>query len=85
MSNKPETFAHVLLFACPECARPLAFARASSKQNLEDAEAHWFNPHCHCGWRGEVMGIEAVQHWVQAWERGIPAGENVPRSGEATF
>jgi hypothetical protein len=35
LPNISEHFAHVLLFACPECARPLVSACASSKRNLE--------------------------------------------------
>ena len=62
-----EQFAHVLLFACPHCGRPLASACASNRSNLEVADAHWFNPHCHCGWEGEVIGLTAVKHWVEPW------------------
>jgi hypothetical protein len=63
-----EQFAHVLLFNCPECGRPLASACASANRNLEVADAHWFNPHCHCGWTGDVMGVVAVKHWVEPWQ-----------------
>ena len=77
-----EHFAHVLLFACPECERPLASACASSKKNLEEADAHFFNPHCHCGWNGPVAGMEAVKHWVQAWREFKPeAGAARPSDG----
>jgi hypothetical protein len=55
-----EQFAHVLLFSCPNCDSPLASACASTRKNLEPAEAHWFNPHCHCGWTGDVMGVNAL-------------------------
>jgi hypothetical protein len=67
LQNITEHFAHVLLFACPQCERPLASACASSKQNLEEADAHFFNPHCHCGWTGTVVGMEAVKHYVERW------------------
>jgi hypothetical protein len=40
-------FAHVFLFRCPECGRPLASACASTQSNLELADAYLFNPHCH--------------------------------------
>jgi hypothetical protein len=63
-----QQFAHVLLFSCPECSRPLASACASPNRNLEVADAHWFNPHCRCGWTGDVMGVIAVKHWVEAWQ-----------------
>jgi len=35
-----EQYAHVLLFACPHCGRPLASACFNAKTSLEDADAH---------------------------------------------
>ena len=83
MPNTTEHFAHVLLFACPECERPLASACANSKKNLEEADAHLFNPHCHCGWSGPVPGIEAVKHWVQPW-RAFKAEVGVARAEDGS-
>ena len=60
-------FAHVLLFACPQCGIPLASACADTERNLENADAHWFDPHCPCGWTGSVIGLQAVKHWVEEW------------------
>jgi len=60
-------YAHVMLFACPQCGRPLCSSCASPNKNLEIAEAQWFAPHCHCGWTGEVAGVTAVRHWVEPW------------------
>jgi len=71
-----DQFAHVLLFACPHCGRPLASACASIAGNLEIADAHWFQPHCHCGWTGDVIGMTAIKHWVEAWNEG--PGPNEP-------
>jgi hypothetical protein len=68
-------FAHVLLFACPECQRPLSSACFNTKRSMEDADAHWYNPHCHCGWHGDVRGITAVKHWVEPWPREIVLDE----------
>ena len=73
-------FAHVLLFACPRCGRPLASACVNAKMTLEDADAHWFNPHCPCGWTGDVTGLSAIKHWVQAWPNPLPIGHDVPGS-----
>jgi hypothetical protein len=73
-----EQFAHVMLFQCPQCGRPLASACASTKQNLEGADAHWFNPHCHCGWTGAVIGLTAVKHWVEAWNGAARLEPNDP-------
>jgi hypothetical protein len=73
-------YAHVLLFACPLCGRPLASACFNTKMSLEDADAHWFNPHCHCGWTGDVAGVSAVKHWVTPWHSMLEVGPNVPGS-----
>jgi hypothetical protein len=75
-----QTFAHVLLFSCPRCERPLASACASAGKNLEIADAHWFSPHCHCGWTGDVIGLTAVKHWVESWSENVPVGEAAPGS-----
>jgi hypothetical protein len=77
-----EQYAHVLLFACPRCNRPLSSTCVSSNKNLEIAEAKWFTPHCHCGWSGDVAGITAVQHWVERWHRGLPINAGEPGSCE---
>lgn len=67
MENSVRQFAHVILFRCPNCGRPLASACASERRNLEVADAHFFNPHCFCGWTGAVAGLEGVRHWVEPW------------------
>ena len=67
-------FAHVLLFECPQCGRPLASACASIAESLEQADAHWFSPHCHCGWSGNVIGLVAIKHWVEPWASSVPVG-----------
>jgi hypothetical protein len=68
METVTDSYAHVLLFACPKCGNPLASACASTWKNLEIADAHYFNPHCPCGWTGPVIGVEAVKHWVEVWK-----------------
>jgi hypothetical protein len=68
METVTDSYAHVLLFACPKCGIPLASACASTWKNLEIADAHYFNPHCPCGWTGPAIGIEAVKHWVEVWK-----------------
>ena len=66
-----DQFAHVPLFSCPQCGTPLATACASHKRNLDQAEARWFNPHCHCGWTGDVIGVTAIKHWVEEWKQPV--------------
>ena len=84
METSPWFFAHVLLFKCPQCSRPLASACYNTERSLETADAHWFNPHCHCGWIGNVSGMTAVKHWVVEWERTPPVGKDEPGSCQAT-
>jgi hypothetical protein len=76
-------FAHVLLFGCPLCGRPLASACFNTKQSLEEADAHWFNPHCVCGWTGDVTGMLAVRHWVEPWTREVQRENELPGACEA--
>lgn len=80
MQTVTDSFSHVLLFACPKCGSPLASACASTKKNLEGADAHWFNPHCHCGWTGPVIGVQAVKHWVEPWKTPVNIGPDAPGS-----
>ena len=73
-------YAHVLLFECPRCGTPLASACLSVEKNLEVADGHWFNPHCPCGWTGNVIGAVALQHWVEPWAAKAPIGAGAPGS-----
>jgi hypothetical protein len=81
METTPQ-YAHVLLFACPKCMRPLATACSSKARNLEIADGHFFAPHCRCGWSGSVLGVEAVKHWVESWSEKAPVGEGIAGSCE---
>jgi hypothetical protein len=70
-STTTDQYAHVLLFACPRCDRPLSATCLSDQRNLEGAEGTWFSPHCHCGWTGDVAGVTAMKHWVEPWPRPV--------------
>jgi hypothetical protein len=74
--SEQEQYAHVLLFACPHCERPLAAVCVSAKRSLEVAEAKWFTSHCHCGWTGDVAGVTAIKHWVEPWVGKIVASDD---------
>jgi hypothetical protein len=73
-------YAHVLLFECPVCGRPLSSACASNTENLEPADGKWFTPHCHCGWTGDVIGVSAREHWVAKWNKDVPISSDDPSS-----
>jgi hypothetical protein len=66
-STPTEQYAHVFLFACPRCDRPLSGTCFSEQRNLEGAEGTQFSLHCHCGWKGDVAGVVAMKHWVERW------------------
>jgi hypothetical protein len=60
-------FAHVLLFACQRCDRPIASVRLSAAKDLEVTDAAEFVLRCQCGWTGQILGARAVKHWVESW------------------
>jgi len=81
METVTDSYAHALLFACPQCGIPLASACASTEKNLEMADAHYFNPHCQCGWTVSVSGFHALKHWVERWK--IPVNIRRDAAGSA--
>jgi hypothetical protein len=62
-----EQYVHVLLFACPKCASPIASTCLKEEKNLEAADTAPHTLVCHCGWRGESLGASASKHWVERW------------------
>jgi hypothetical protein len=68
-------FAHVLLFACPRCDRPIASVRLSAAKDLKATDAVEFMLRCQCGWTGHIVGARAGKHWVEPWGvRAVGAG-----------
>src|SRR5882672_339094 len=65
---RKEIYAHFFLFSCEACGGLLASVCSSSRSNLEPADAHIFNLHCHCGWTAELAGFAALRHWVRSEE-----------------
>ena len=63
---RKEIYAHFFLFMCQMCGGYLALVCSSSQINLEPADNHIFDVHCHCGWAGELVGFAALRHWVEA-------------------
>jgi hypothetical protein len=64
---QPEYYVHVLLFACPKCASPIASTCLKEEKKLETAATVLHVLVCHCGWRGESLGASASKHWVERW------------------
>jgi len=65
---RKEIYAHFFLFRRETCGGYLASVCSSSQSNLEPADAHILNLHCHCGWTGELAGFAALRHWVELGE-----------------
>jgi hypothetical protein len=61
-------YAHILLFLCQGCNKPLPIPVMSGARNLEKIDADTFDVQCECGWTKEILGVEAVRHWVIEWE-----------------
>ena len=61
------TFAHILLFRCPQCKGPVTAACSSKDMDREQVAARVFKQPCKCGWLGNLSGLTAVQHWVECW------------------
>lgn len=80
MKTAPPQFAHVFLFACPVCFRPLVAACNSTSRNLEVADSFNFSSQCHYGWSGDVIGMKAKSHWVEAWFNEAPVGTGIAGS-----
>jgi hypothetical protein len=62
-----EQYAHVLLFVCSRCGRPVPAACISTRSNLETAQIQSFTIECVCGGTGDFTGVTAMRHWVEPW------------------
>jgi hypothetical protein len=71
MEEAIRTYAHVLLFQCPRCLKPVAVAEEAAQRNLEEIDASAIKTGCACGWSGTLLGVHARQHWVEAWDRPV--------------
>jgi hypothetical protein len=61
-------YTHLLLFRCKRCTEPLAISVMTEEANLERVDGETFDVECNCGWFGNLLGVEAVRHWVTQWE-----------------
>ncbi len=68
MDTEQMPYVHLLLFRCKQCGEVLAISVASEARNLEkiDGDSHDFR--CLCGWTENLLGVEALRHWVTPWE-----------------
>jgi hypothetical protein len=62
------TYAHVVLFHCPQCGGPLASAFSTASEEVESLDAGKFGAKCRCGWSGDGLSLQAATRSVQPWE-----------------
>jgi uncharacterized protein YbaR (Trm112 family) len=61
-------YAHILVFACPDCNRPLAISHLSEERNLESIDAQKLKIICpDCKSATNVLAATAKRHMVQRW------------------
>jgi hypothetical protein len=64
----PLRYAHILLFACPDCNLPVSISRVSNEKNLETVEAERLHIKCsYCERSSEVTAVTAKRHYVEEW------------------
>ena len=71
-------YVHLLLFRCKQCNKPVSISGISEAGNLEVIDGHTYEVECRCGWLEDLLGVEALRHWVVPWEH----GKYVPRPTE---
>ena len=57
-------YVHLLQFLCRRCERPIVISVASEAANLEKVDGDSHHVECQCGWFENLLGVEAVKHWV---------------------
>ena len=68
MDGKNLAYVHLLLFRCKRCKEPFAIPVTSTASNLEKIDGDTYSVECNCGWLQNLLGVEAVRHWVTPWE-----------------
>ena len=70
MPDRLHLYAHILLFACPDCNQPIAISHLDEERNLEGVDGQTLQIACsHCNSCAGVLGATAKRHLVQRWER----------------
>ena len=65
-----KAFVHVLVFQCPKSGDPICELTLRPERSLEESHVVPFNVKCSCGWQGQMLGVNARMHWVEAWSNG---------------
>jgi hypothetical protein len=64
-----QSYCHVFVFACPNCAEPLATACSRHEKNPDLVDGIRFSLACLCGWSGYLLGLMSMRRWVEPWVR----------------
>jgi hypothetical protein len=68
MDGKLQPYLHSLLFRCEQCKEPIPISAMSAERNLEKIDGDSFDVQCKCGRSKQLLGLEAVRHYVIPWE-----------------
>ena len=69
MAVKHIAYVHLLLFCCKQCNKPVSISGVSDVGNLEEIDGNTYEVECRCGWLENLLGVEALRHWVVPWEQ----------------
>ena len=64
MDMKQMPYVHLLQFRCRRCEQPIVISVVSEAANLEKIDADSHLVECQCLWSDDLLGVEAVRHWV---------------------
>ena len=85
MASNEFGYAHLLLFRCNQCNEPVAVPVMGQARNLEEIDGDTYDVKCRCGWSESLLGVEALAHWVVAWEEGKAVQHLTARTDEIGF
>jgi hypothetical protein len=85
MASNNFGYAHLLLFRCKQCNEPVAVPVMGQARNLEEIDGDTYAVKCRCGWSESLLGVEALAHWVVAWEGGKTVQHLTARTDEIGF
>ena len=85
MAANHMAYVHLLLFCCKRCNKPVSISGISEVGNLEEIDGHTYEVECRCGWVENLLGVEALRHWVIPWEQRKDVQHMRVRSEEIGF
>lgn len=75
----PVRFAHMLLFACPDCYSPIVASLLTATRNLEDVDDHYFLLQCdQCHGAFSLPAFTAKRHYAEEWDSQVNSSAKLP-------